>query len=280
MCLGLETESDSEKESVLDSFYEQNIHFLTPEVYNEKCIIKFSNIVVHGYTLSNLIFRTNLILTKTNVANRFVQDKFLWDCYLFVKGRHCKFTVKIYKYGNSGYLIDIDKIDNSGFIFREWADQFKLYFANILEINSQTNANKLIDDNFECQFSSPMLHICIYHLNEFSSFRSKDETLNCIDLILEILEDKRSHQYAINSGIHFRLCYLLMELEFDQDQMYSTIDTILYILFLLSTSTRGQNCLKKCMSLVDFLNRITHNDLMYYQLYTFELAQAILRNII
>lgn len=232
--------------------------------------------------MSNIVFRINILLAKSNVANTFDSDKFVWQCYLFVRGRYCKFTIKIYRCVGSepAYLVDIDKIDNSGFIFREWVEYFKLYFKNIQEISSKISDISSSAISTKLSPNTMIYDLYMDSLVEISCFRSKDDTIGCIDFLLEILEFKQLHSYAFETGIHFKLCYLLTEIEFEEKEQYSTIDTILYMLFLLSQGPQGRIILSKCRSFVDFLNKKIHQDLEYYQLYTLELAQAILSNIV
>jgi hypothetical protein len=274
----IESEAKSEFETNLESILKP-INFL-PELYINHPVIKFSNISVCEYSLVNIVFRINIILSRTRVAYKYDQEKFTWSCYLFIKGRYCKFAIKIYRCEDKSFLIDIDKIDNSGFIFRDWVNNFKICFKNTLDINQPPQSPRSIDYSFTAQTNDMVFEIYIEVLDQLAVFRSKDDTICCIDFILEILEDQNSHTYAFDAGIHFKLCYLLMELEFDQEELYATIDIILYILYLLSMSSRGKIALGKCKTLIDFLNKKICQDLQYYQLYTFELAQSILSNIV
>jgi len=233
---------------------------------------------VNDYSLSNIIFRINIALDKINVAKTFDPTKFVWTCYLFVRGRYCKFTIKIYRHVESNFFIDIDKIDNNGFIFREWIGDFKRYFKNVHEI--PLRLSNILTDDYKFETNTTVFDLYVDSLTLISTYTFKEDTLGCIDYLVEIIECSHLHSHALNCGIHFKLCYLLMELEFDKDESYAVIDTVLYILYLLSMGSHGKNSLSKCRSLLDFLNRTIHQDLKYYQIYTLELSQAILSNIV
>jgi hypothetical protein len=176
-------------------------------------------------------------------------------------------------------MIDMEKISDSGFIYRDFLNKFRVYFGNILSI---PNKNKVIDHDFVTltnSSSTPMLPIYMMGLDELANIRSKEESINYIDFLLEILECKTLHAYAISTGIHYRLCYLLMELEYEKDERYEIIDTILYMIYLLTLSPEGKIAISKCCALVDFLNKKIYQDLESYEMYTLELAHLILKNL-
>ena len=255
----------------------------SPDIYINTNIVKYGNIYVSEYSLGNIIFRINLILTRTNVSFSYDSNEFKWNCYLFIRGRYCKFSIKIFSNNNSEstntYLIDMEKTLDSGFIYRNFVNKFRGYFENILSIPIKT---KIIDHEFLIANSTvieTMIPIYMMGLDELSSTRSKDESISCMEFLLEILEYKALHSYGIKSGIHIKLCYLLMELEYDKDDVYEIIDTVLYLIYLLTLSPEGKTEINKCKSLIDFLNKKIHQDLLPYEIYTLELAHLILKNL-
>lgn len=268
-----------------DEFETTHIPIYTPPIYN-KNIVKYGNIYVSEYSLGNIIFRINLVLTRSKVSYSYDALEFKWNCYFFVQGRYCKFSIRIFLIEDSSsytqtFLIDIEKTVDSGFIYRKFLNRFRAFFVNIASISNDTK-NKIFDHDFVFtadRLNMSMFPIYTMGLDEMSNVRSKEESLSCIDFLLEILEYKSLHAYGINVGIHFKLCYLLLELEFEKDDKYEMIDTVMYIIYLLTMSPEGKVGISKCQSFVDFLHKKIHQDLEPYEMYTLELAHLIIQNL-
>jgi len=238
---------------------------------------------VSDYTLGNIIFRIDLILKRTNISNQFNPREFKWDCYMFSLGRYCKFEIKIFvdprETLQSGYIIDINKTHDPSFIYRPFLTKFNKYFKSIESIPRFV---KSVDYNFSSfgnDGGGGLEPIYKMSIDEMSGTRSKSETLDGIDFLVEILEFNSLHQHAINSGIHFKLCYLLMELEYELEPRYEVVDTILYMCWLLSMNWTGKLALGKCKFLIEFLNKKIYQDLHPFQTYTLELAHLIMNNL-
>ncbi len=252
-----------------------------PKIYKYCNQVKFGNITISEYSLENIIFRINIILKKTNVLYQFDQSEYKFDCYLFSTGRYCRFEIKIFldsrDLQNQTYLIDINKIRDPSFIYRSFVIKFNKYFKSIETIEGIVNT---IDYNSERLIDSGLESIYKMSIEEISTTRSKVETLDSIDFLVEILEYNCLHEYAINLGIHFKLCYLLMELEYEyESNSYELIDTILYMCWLLSMGWAGRMALNKCSFLVNFLHKKIHQDLHPFETYTLELSHLIMKNL-
>ncbi len=252
-----------------------------PKIYKYCNQVKFGNITISEYSLGNILFRINIILKKTNVLYQFDQSEYKFDCYLFSTGRYCRFEIKIFldsrDLQNQTYLIDINKIRDPSFIYRSFVIKFNKYFKSIETIEGIVNT---IDYNSERLIDSGLESIYKMSIEEISTTRSKVETLDSIDFLVEILEYNCLHEYAINLGIHFKLCYLLMELEYEyESNSYELIDTILYMCWLLSMGWAGRMALNKCSFLVNFLHKKIHQDLHPFETYTLELSHLIMKNL-
>ena len=218
---------------------------------------------------------------------------------------------------DNSFVLDIEKIENSRFLFREWFLQFKIFFFNTTAIQDNSHKQAKSPDKVQakscaqcqpqnrihpqiqakprtstriqsqiqyqtqlrCQTNELIFDIYVEGINELATFSSQD-TANCIDFLLEILEYSELHQFALTCGIHFKLCYLVMELDYNQDEKYALIDTILYMIYLLSMSKEGKKSLGNYTEFINFLNNKIYKDLQYYQIYTLDLCQAILQKII
>jgi len=194
-------------------------------------------------------------------------------------GRYCKFEVKIFidpRFDEQTYLIDINKTHDPSFIYRSFLTKFNKYFKSIESIPRFT---KNVDYSFSTFGEDGLEPIYKMSIEEMSGTRSKIETLNSIDFLVEILEYSCLHQHAISSGIHFKLCYVLMELEYETEPKYELVDTILYMCWLLSMDLVGRTALGKCSFLIHFLNKKIHQDLHPFETYTLELAHLIMKNL-
>lgn len=274
--ISLDRFSELDKFSELD---ELNDIVLTPQVYTTFNQVKFGNISVSKYSLGNIIFRIDLILKRTNISYQFSPSEFKWECYMFSMGRYCKFQIKIFvdtRCEEHVYLIDINKTHDPSFIYRSFLTKFNKYFKSIESIPKLI---KTVDCNLVTAITDNLEPIYKMSIDEMSGTRSKTDSLDSIDFLLEILEYSSLHQYAINSGIHYKLCYLLMELEYDLTPRYELVDTILYMCWLLSMGWSGRSALAKCSFLIEFLNKKIHQDLNPFEIYTLELAQLIMNNL-
>ena len=255
-----------------------------PKIYKYCNQVKFGNITISEYSLGNILFRINIILKKTNVLYQFDQSEFKFDCYLFSTGRYCRFEIKIFldsrDLQNQTYLIDINKIRDPSFIYRSFLIKFNKYFKSIETIEGIEGIVNTIEYNSERLIDSGLESIYKMSIEEISTTRTKVETLESIDFLVEILEYNCLHQYAINLGIHFKLCYLLMELEYEYvANYYELVDTILYMCWLLSMGWAGRIALNKCSFLVNFLHKKIHQDLHPFETYTLELSHLIMKNL-
>ena len=231
------------------------------------------------HSLGNIIFRINLILKRINVSYEYIPNEFKWNCYMFLMGRYCKFEIKIFidpRFAETTYLIDMNKTHDPSFIYRPFLTNFSKYFKSIESIPKFL---KTIDYSFSIFENVGLEPIYKMSIEEMGETRSKIETLDAIDFLVEILEYSSLHQHAINSGIHFKLCYVLMELEYDTEPRYELVDTILYMCWLLSMDWSGRLALGKCSFLIDFLNKKIHQDLRPFETYTLELAHLIMKNL-
>ncbi len=231
------------------------------------------------YSLGNIIFRINLILNRTNVSYEYIPSEFKWNCYVFSMGRYCKFEIKIFldsRFSELTYLIDMNKTHDTGFIYRSFLTKFNKHFRSVESIPTSV---KTIDYSFSIFGDDGLEPIYKMGIEEMSEERSKTETLDSIDFLVEILEYNCLHQHAISSGIHFKLCYVLMELEYETDPKYELVDTILYMCWLLSMNWAGKQALCKCSFLIDFLNKKIHQDLHPFETYTLELSHLIMKNL-
>ncbi len=257
----------------------------TPEVYKEFTHVKFGNICVSDYSLGNIIFRINMILKKTNVCYEYDPREFKWDCYMFSLGRYCKFGIKIFvdpRIEQIAYIIDINKTHDPSFIYRPFLTKFNKYFKSIETIPRYIKSVDYRFLTFETNSGAVISELePIYKMSieEMSGTRSKSESLDGMDFLVEILEFSSLHKHAIESGIHFKLCYLLMELEYESEPRYEIVDTILYMCWLLSMDWAGKIALSKCKFLVEFLDKKIHQDLHPFETYTLELAHLIKNNL-
>jgi hypothetical protein len=258
---------------------EEDIKYI-PEQFIDSGFIKMGQIRINNYTLSNIILRINIILSKSHITYEFSQKEFKWDCYWFNKGKYCKFFIKIYKDNKkeeSEYIIDITKTSNIHFIFTSFVKLFHIYFQNIYEIKQNAcYSNYLLLDNDSNEMLSG---VYILAIDQISQETNQTNIINSLEFLLEIFEYSNYHEYIINSGLQHNIIYLLFQLEYEKEENYHTIDMILYLLYLLSNTQIGKNAINKQQMLIDYLNKKIHQDLQYYEVYTLELSHLILANI-
>jgi hypothetical protein len=241
-------------------------------------MINSNQIKINTYSLINIKLRINIILSKLQIAYSYDEKLFTWTCYWFNKGKICKFQVVIFENQKNEYIIDIIKIQNINFNYTDFLKQFKQYFLNIQEIpQDKFYSSYLLLDNNENSLLSSIYQLTIY---EFSIEFDKETNINTLDFLLEILEYSNFHNYALVSGVHHKLIYLLFQLDYEKETYYSSIDMILYLLYLLTHTIYGKNMIKKQKMLLDYLDKKTHQDIEYYELYTLQFSHLILRNII
>lgn len=278
-------DSGSDEFVSLGEFSPTHLTKPSPQVYQAFNQVKFGNICVSDYSLGNIIFRINLILKKTNISYQYVPEEFMWSCYMFVLGRYCKFQIKVFVDLRVGqptqpsYIIDINKTHDPSFIYRPFLTKFNKYFKSIDSIPRLVKSVDYSFSTFAISNGCGLETIYRMSIEEMSGTRSKSESLDGIDFLVEILEYSSLHQHAINSGIHFKLCYLLMELEYELEPKYEIVDTILYMCWLLSMDWVGRMALTKCRFLLEFLDKKIHQDLHPFETYTLELAHLIMGNL-
>ena len=275
---------------------DQDIQFkeleIQPEQFIETGIIKMGQIRIKEYTLLNIIFRINIILSKSHIAYEFNQKEFKWDCYWFNKGKYCKFFIKIYKDNKNyepEYIIDITKTSNIHFIFTNFVKLFHIYFKNIYEIKQNecysdyllldNNSNEMLSGHSSFRTINPFGEVYILAIDQISQETNQINIINSLEFLLEIFEYSNYHEYIINSGLQHNIIYLLFQLEYEKEENYHNIDMILYLLYLLSNTQIGKNAINKQQMLIDYLNKKIHQDLQYYEVYTLELSHLILANI-